>query len=231
MAEADWTVVTGSLASGSVRRGVTAGATPPAGGGTYVYGFNSIEATVGVVALFCNLTDFAPTASGGSVRGALKRGLSGGPTNFSVLLFGMLQSNAYTANCYALGLSDDNPSYISLVKGRLVDGIPSGPPGTLGVLARSVTTVANNVWSHLRLDVIANPSGDVVLNAYASDLATNDVDSPSWVLIPGMSFVDDSLGVNSGSVPYTAGRWGYGFSSKDVTRRAFADQIELLRQL
>ena len=230
MAQADWTDVTGSLSTSIVRRGVSAGFTPPNGGGTYVYGSNSVDATTGVVAKFCNLTNFAPTASGGSIRGAMKRAPSGGSTNFSAFLFGCLQSNADTAKAYMVGLSDDEPGYISLVKGRLVDGIPSGPPGTLGILARSAETFINDTWVHLRLDVIVNPSGDTVLNVYRSDLLLHPVTSPSWVLVPGMSFVDDSIGVNTGSPPFAAGRWGWGFSSKDISRRAQVDSIELLRQ-
>jgi len=230
MAEADFTEVTGSLPTGDVARGVTAGITPPGGGGSYVYGFNSKSTSQGVVALFCNLTDFAPTASGASVRAAIKRGAGGGNTNFSPFIFAGLQGTSYDDEAYILGISDDDPGYISLVKGRLVDGVPSGAPGTLGVLSRSVESFDANTWLHLRLDMIANPSGDTVLNVYRSDLDAHYVDNPAWTFVSGMSFVDDSLGVNSGSVPFSAGRHGFGFASRDVTRRAYFDAFELLRQ-
>ena len=44
-------------------------------------------------------------------------------------------------------------------------------------------------------------------------------------------FIDDQLGINSGSQPLTSGRAGFGFSAADVTRRGFVDHIELYRQL
>ena len=43
-------------------------------------------------------------------------------------------------------------------------------------------------------------------------------------------FIDDHLGINSGSQPLTSGRGGFGFSVQDVTRRAYFDHIELFRQ-
>jgi hypothetical protein len=44
-------------------------------------------------------------------------------------------------------------------------------------------------------------------------------------------FIDDHLGINSGTQPLTSGRAGFGFAVKDVTRRAYVDHIELHRQL
>lgn len=38
-------------------------------------------------------------------------------------------------------------------------------------------------------------------------------------------------GINSGSQPLTSGRGGFGFSVKDVTRRAYFDHLELFRQV
>jgi hypothetical protein len=46
-----------------------------------------------------------------------------------------------------------------------------------------------------------------------------------------VEFIDDHLGINSGSQPLTSGRGGFGFAVKDVTRRAFFDHVELMRQV
>jgi hypothetical protein len=43
--------------------------------------------------------------------------------------------------------------------------------------------------------------------------------------------INDHLGINSGSQPLTSGRGGFGFSVKEVTRRAYFDHLELFRQV
>lgn len=234
MAEADFTVLTSSLSSGSVDRGATAGIARPNGGGGFVYGFNSLDTSNGVVGLFCNLTDFAPMAKGGSIRGAMKRGIGGGKTNFAPFLFIGLGGPAVSDLGYMIGLADADPSRIILRKGTLSGGLPDAvisQPPTSGVLRRSTATVQNDEWVHLRLDMIVNLNGDVVLNAYRNDLIANAVTSPTWDPIPGVAqFIDDSLGVNSGTAAFTSGRAGWGFHTKDVTRRAFFDHIEIQRQ-
>lgn len=240
MASADWTECTNVLSIGQIDRGVTNGVARPSGGGNFVYGFNSLVTTVGAAALFNNQTNFAPMAKGGSVRGAIKRGVSGGPTGFAPFLFIGLQSPDVNDNGYLLGLSDGDPHHIVLVKGLLSAGVPDVAPGQSGVLARSTATFANDTWLHLRLDMIVNLTGDVLLQAFQSDLNAHAVSAPVWTAIAGIaaapgqslaSFVDDSLGVNSGSAAYTSGRAGFGFASHDVTRRGFFDQIEVARQL
>lgn len=238
MAQADWTVLTDSLDVATVDRGVTAGIARPNGGGTHVYGFNSRAVAAGASGLFCALSGFAPTTKGGSVRGAVQRGVSAGQLNHSPALFIGLQGPSVNDLGYLLGLSDEEPSRIVLVKGRLVDGVPAAVPGSLGVLRRSNATFAAGTWVHLRLDMITNPSGDVVLTAWASDLAAHTVAAPLWTRIGGFAdpvngaydFNDDALGVNSGSSPYTAGRMGFGFASRDVGRRGFFDHLECLKQ-
>lgn len=233
MAEADWTVAGSSLGSGVVRKGVTAGVTPPPGGGSFIYGFNSIDLTPGAVALFANQASFAPMAKGGRVTGVLKRGVSGGPEGFSPFLFIGLGGTDVSDVGYLLGLSDGDPSHVTLRKGSLLGGIPDvAPPGS-GVLRRSTEEVAIDTWWHLRLDMVVNLNGDVRLQVFKNDLSLHPIGgAPTWTAIAGMAeFVDDALGVNSGSLPYTSGRGGFGFASSDVTRRAYFDQIEVIRQL
>jgi hypothetical protein len=163
----------------------------------------------------------------------IKRGVSGGPEGFSPFLFIGLGGTDVTDQGYMLGLSDGDPSHLVLRKGTLVAGLPDVAPGGSGVLRRSTGEVAIDEWRHLRLDMIVNLNGDVRLQVFENDLSLHPIGgAPTWAAIPGMAeFVDDALGVNSGSLPYTSGRGGFGFASSDVTRRAYFDQIEVIRQL
>lgn len=232
MASTDWTVLTNSLDTASLARGVTSGVVVPNGGGSFAYGFNSKNTNIGAAGLFVNSVNFAPMAKGGSVRAAIKRGLSGGPLNFSPFLFIGLQGSAVADSGYLLGLSDEDPHKIVLRKGVLSDGLPSGAVGSLGILRKSTASFVPDTWLHLRLDMVVNTNGDVLLQCFQSDLAVHAVTAPTWVAIAGMTtFTDDALGVNSGSAPYTSGRVGFGMATKDVTRRAYLDQIEVFRQL
>ncbi|GAB4211776.1 MAG: hypothetical protein OHK0013_33800 [Sandaracinaceae bacterium] len=231
MAEADWTYLNDGLDIATVDRGVTAGIARPPGGGSFLYAFNSLAAVSGAVALFANLASFAPMAKGGSIRGALQRGPGGGATGFSPFLFLCCQGNSVNDSAYLLGLSDDDPHRIVLRKGAVTVGLPTadGP----GVLLKSAASFAQATWLHLRLDVIVNTNGDVVLKVFQNDLALHPLGTPpDWQPVSGMvEFIDDHLGINSGSQPLTSGRGGFGFSVKDVTRRAFFDHLELFRQV
>lgn len=244
MGAADWTELTNSIGSGTVSRGVTAGIARPPGGGSFLFGFNSLVVTPGSVGLFANQVNFAPTPAnkGGSVSGAIKRGSSGGNTGFSPCLFIGLQGADVSDQGYLLGLADESPSHIVLKKGSLSSLIEDLAPDPVDndILLRSTTAYAINTWLHLRLDMIVQGTGDVVLQCFENDLDSNDVDNPVWGLIPGMEgsqhptlsgFVDDALGVNSGSAPFTSGRIGFGFRSEDVTRRAFFDHLVVARQV
>jgi hypothetical protein len=233
MAEADWTDLTNSLAGGVLARGVTAGEPPPPGGGTHVYGMRTLSVVTGAFGKFTNQTNFAPTAAfkDHSVRGALKKGISAGAPGFSPFLFAVLQGPDVADSAYLLGLSDGDPGYISLVKGRITDGIPDAAPGALGVLRRSTQTVPIGTWVHLRLDAVINTNGDVVLNVFRNDLSVNTVASPVWAAVPGINqFIDDALGANSGSIPFTEGRMGFAGRFADVGRRVYFDRLECIRE-
>jgi len=230
MANTDWTFLNDGLDLASVDRGVTAGIPRPPGGGTFLFGFNSLGVAKGAVALFANQANFAPMAKGGSLRGCLQRGPGGGPTGFSPFLFLCGQGTSVNDQAYLLGLSDDDPHRIVLRKGALRAGLPDseGP----GVLLRSSESFAQGTWLHLRLDVVVNANSDVVLSVFRNDLEAHPLGTPpDWKPVAGMPvFIDDQLGINSGSQPLTSGRGGFGFAVSDVTRRAFFDHLELLRQ-
>jgi hypothetical protein len=242
MAEADWTELTGGLTA-NVARGVTAGYASPNGSGLHVFGFHSLEIVDGAVAYCANQTNFVPMAKGGSIRGALCRALSGGPTGFAPFLYLGLQSGAVSASGYLLGLGDGDPHHIVLRKGAILGGLPdlaADPDGTDHILMRSTETFEVGTWHHLRLDMIVQGSGDVLLQVFRSNLDSHTVESPSWGVITGMEgpqyptidgFVDDALGVNTGSSPFTSGRGGFAFRVEDVSRRAYFDYLELSRQV
>lgn len=235
MAEADWTLLTDGLDIVTVERGVTSGITPPNGGGSFVHGFNSLIVASGAVGLFANQVNFAPMAKGASVRGAVKRLPSGGPTGFSPFLYVGQQGASVNDSGYLLGLADGDPYHIVLKKGVLSTGVAdlAPAPASNGVLLRSTATYAQDTWHHLRLDMIVNLNGDVLLQCFENDLASNPLGgAPVWTAIAGMEeFVDDTLQINSGSAPFTSGRGGFGFHTTDVTRRAAFDHVELFRQL
>lgn len=247
MGSTNWTELDDDLDLASLDRGVTSGIARPNGGGSFIYGFNSKVTAAGGAALFTNQVNFAPTPAnkGGSVRGAVQRGVSAGEINFSPFLFLLGQGTSMNDAAYLIGLQDDSPHRIALRKGAVIDGIPSASPGASGILRRSTATYVPGTWLHLRLDAVVNLNGDVILKAFMNDLAANSVTSPVWLPIPGIedptlvashgagtAFINDSLGINGEAGPsFTSGRMGFGFACHDVSRRGFFDQIECLRQL
>jgi len=232
MAEIDWAVMDDVVSSSSILSGVTAGATtPPNGGGTFFFGFNSLVADLGVAGRYVDLTNFNPYVKGISVRAALKRGVSAGVTGFAPMLWAGIQSNPPSVNDpgYLLFLSDDEPHSIVLKKGA-----PSGAMEAVGsgVLAVSSATYLADTWLHLRMDVIANPNGDVVINVFQSDLNLHAVTTPTWDAIPGMAqVIDDSLRVLTGSDPLTGGFAGFAFQSAALNRRSYVDHFAVQRQI
>lgn len=232
MASGDWTEAVGILSSGDLARGVTKGVAKPSGGGDFVFGVNSLTNTVGAYARYTNQAGFAPMTKGAVVMGALVRATSAGLKAFSGFLFAGLPGTNIAGTAYILGLSDGDPSHIELRKGKLSEGLPDEAPGGANkILRRSTAIVAPDEWAHLRLEVVCNDNGDVVLSVHRNDLAVHGVDSPVFETIDGMDpFIDDALQVNTGSAPLIGGRAGFGAAVADVNRRVYFDQLAVSRQ-
>lgn len=236
MAELDWTVLNDSLDAATVDRGVTAGITPPPGGGSFIFGFNSLDVAQGASALKVSPqvgSDFDPLLKGGRIIGAIKRGASPGNTGWSPFMFIGAQGNSVNDLAYMLGLEDNSPYRIVLRKATIVSGIPVADAANSLRIGSESFQLAEDLWHHLRLDMVVNLTGDVVLNVFFNDLTAQPIgDPPVWEDIPGMPpFIDDSLGINSGSAPYLDGRVGFGMQVSDSTRRGFFDHIEIAKQL
>jgi hypothetical protein len=235
MGLADWGELSGALGSTDLRRGVTQAFTPPVGGGNFVYGWNSMSGEVtGAHGRYVNLTNFAPMVGGGSIRGAIKRVGGAAVTGFAPLLFFGATSNPPTVNnvAYLLGLEDADPYRIVLRKDVISAGMPAATDSNSLRRSSAQFAASDGLWHHLRLDVIAEPNGDVKLKVFRNVLTGgHDVQNPDWQPVAGMDdFVDDILGSASGSVPLVGGFAGYAFAvSNAISRRGAVDFVELLR--
>jgi hypothetical protein len=238
---ADFAYATGSLSLSAVNVKVTTGTTKPSGGGDFARVAHSLDNVVGAVASYITQVGFNPMTKGCDVSVALCRLPSGGTTGWSVFAFNSLTGNSVNDHCYMLGLSDSDPSFITLRKGALVLGLPEEEPlGPSGVLRVGTVPVPIGQWVHLRLEAVTQTFGDVFLNVWQNDLDANLVSSPVWEEVPGLerdyndiavSFIDDALGINTGSAPLVGGRAGVGLRVEDVTRRCAWDHVAVLRQV
>jgi len=232
MSAEDWAVLDDSLVD--VEKGATNGLGVPNGGGSQIYAFNSMSADqVGAVGLRCVIADFQPMASGGRISGCIKRLASGSNTGFSPFLFLAASGKSVNDSGYLLGLEDADPYRIVLRKAALIEGIPQTVEGQY--LARSSTQfqMSAGLWHHLRLDVIEQPSGAVTLEVSQNDLSAHPCTTPVWEAIEGMAqFVDDAVGINTGSLPLIGGYVGYATAFQEsIATRAGFDQIQIFRQV
>jgi hypothetical protein len=199
MAQADWTTMTNGLTSADVRSGVSMAAAFDPPDGSFVYFFNTVGATVGVAARRVNLTNFNPTAygKGGSLWMCMRRWGSSltGMYPFIALLN---SADVASAEGYILGLTNESTSRLMLKKGPINGNLLSSDSSLL----RISDATYGNAWFEVRLDLIVNPQGDVVLNVYQSDLTAYNPGSEVWTVPDGMTmFVDDAGGILTGSVP------------------------------
>lgn len=248
MARVDWAVLAGSAdgtgwGGSTILRNATFGITPPNGGGAAVFGINSIQKVEAAVGIYNQIAGFSPTPSGGRIEGCIQRGVSGGAQGFSQFLFGCLTGSNVSDRGYLLGIEDQTPGRLVLAKGAPNVGLPYDGANTT-ILRTASRTVNQGEWVHLRLDIIVQGSGDVVLRAYENDLTSHPLNVPSswvWVPIPfddGWSgqfadgyFIDDVVGVNSGSTPIPAGFFGFGSNVSEAARRSYFDHIQITEQV
>ena len=212
MASTDWTDLTGNLVA-SVVEGITdSPPSVPNGGGTFTYGIGRTGAGAdGVVGMFHNGAGFVPTAKGGTMMGAMVREGKGNETGNNLIYAPMMFVNLQGANTtdvgYLLGMTEEANSRIILAKGAPSAGLDAA---VAGMLRLSSATYARGTWTHLRLDVIEQPSGDVLLKVLQSDLGVDPVTAPNWAAVAGMAdYVDDALAYNTGTVPLLTGRMGF----------------------
>lgn len=248
MARDDWSVLSGSAdgtgwGGSTILRDATFGVDPPNGGSPGVFGINSREPVDACVGIYTTLATFSPTPSGARIEGCIQRGVSGGPQGFSQFLFGNLSGSNVADVGYLLGIEDQTPGRIVLVKGSPNVGIPNDGLNTK-VLRTSSETISQGKWIHLRMDLIVQGSGDVVIRCYQNDVEAHPLDIPSsWVWVPivfddGWSsqfedgyFIDDVVGVNSGSVPIQAGFAGFASKLTEAARRSYFDNLQITKQV
>lgn len=198
-------------------------------------GFRSGVSTTGFGGYYCNRTNYAPiagTRKGGSIRMAMKRYASG--ALYAPIMGFMVGQDPTTAQGYMLGLSEASSYQIALRKGVPSAGLDPSASSILRLSTASYTAVGDSAaaWFHLRLDVLVNPHGETVLNVYRNDLNSYAVTSPTWAAIAGMdSYVDDSIGILTGSTPYLDGFYAFfGMYSEASGSMALFDHCELYRQ-
>lgn len=247
MGQADWNDLGSSISEASLKRGVTAGLTPPPSSisNSFVYGYNSVDGTVtGAHGKYVDLSGFTPTGSGpavpdggGSIRGCVKRVPGSNNTGFTPLLFFCAQGSPPSVNdeAYMLGLLDADPYEITLAKGLIIGGIVEDVE-SIAILASSSAqyNIGDDQWHHLRMDCLVEPNGDVLIKCYENDLSSQPIgDTPSWQNIDGFNpdgFIDDRLRIASGSDPLLGGYCGFAFAfSEALNRRAAFDAIEAYR--
>ena len=182
---------------------------------------------------YLNLANFIPVAGTrkcGSIRAAMKR-YSSSPTCSPIMGF-MLGTDPGVSEGYMLGLSGATAYQIALKKGTPASGLDPNSAQVLRLATDSHTTVGDSAlgWFHLRLDVLVNPHGEVVLNCYENILG--NVTAPTWTAIDGMTqFIDDSMGILTLTPPHVTGFYAFfGQYSNTVGACTLWDQVEVYRQ-
>jgi len=238
MAQADWTNLTGTaLGTSDINRGVSSAFTLVPSAGTYCYALRSATSTTGFGGKYCNLVDFTPftgSRKGGSIRCLMKRYASGG--NYAPIM-GLVKGTDPTTNeGYMLGLSAASSYQVVLKKGAMASGLSASASDVLGASDTAYTDVGDAAahWFHLRMDVLVNPHGEVVINVKQNlNVHTyGPLASVVWDDIDGIDqFIDDPAGVFSGSAPHLDGFYAvFGMYSAAAGSVALFDHIEVFRQ-
>ncbi|MBM4370145.1 MAG: hypothetical protein FJ098_00725 [Deltaproteobacteria bacterium] len=238
MSQANWNdLASPALDTSKVNRGVTNALTPPTGGGSFVYGFKSLDTSTGVAGKVCNIAGTAPitgTKKCGRMSAVMKKYTASSLTSVYAPFFGFLVGvDVSSSYGYFLSLSDDVSYRIILKKGLLTGGLSAGDAGVLRQSTQGYTNYGDGTsgWFHLRLDVLVNPHGEVVLS---TKLNTGTIAAPVWSAVAGMAdYTDDAIGILSGTSPYLQGFYlVYGHYTESASGAvSLFDQIEPLRQI
>lgn len=231
MSSEDWAVLDDGL--GTVEKGVSNGLSVPSGGGSQIYAFNSMDASViGAAGLYCVIGNFSPMASGGRISACIRRLSSGQNTGFSPLIFISASGTSVNDSAYLLGLEDYDPYRIVLRKATIISGIPQAANDNYLLRSSEQFQMSSELWHHLRLNAIEQPSGAVTLQVEQNDLDSHPCDNPTWESINGMApFVDDAVGINTGTVPLIGGYVGFATAyQQSIATRAGFDHIQIMRQ-
>lgn len=240
MAEADFLALTNAthnaLEGAQISKGAIAaaavGAPAHSGSNNFVHAFHSLQDVSGVAGYLYNaVASFNPIVAGkgGSFTIAMRKYTEN--QYYAPMIAFLFGTNVATSQAYVLGLSNSAPYQFVLRKGLLADGLD---PSDASVLRKSDESFSDySLWHHLRLDVLINPNNDVRVNVYKNDLDVNDVDAPSWEAVPGMeSYIDDAVGVLSGSVPLTGAKYAFfgHYNEQGAGNVSLLDQMTLGRQ-
>lgn len=244
MGQQDWKELGGVISSASLKRGVTAEIPGPNGANGFVFGYNSQTSDgTGAHGKSVDLPGFNPTGSGpanpdggGFVSGAIKRVASPNNTGMTPVLFFCCQgtSPSINDNAYMIGLSDADPYKIVLAKGPINGGIVQDAEN-LKILVESSAeyNMSDDMWHHLRMEVIVQPCGDVLIHCKENDLILGDIHNQDWQTIggfPGEGYNDGALGINSGSEPLWGGHAGWAFAINNaLNRRGAFDALQVSR--
>lgn len=126
MALANFALVANGLLVSQVDSGVIHLEDAADGGGNFVFAFNTILANApGVQAYRSAVTGYAPLTNGGTVRAALKRGLTAISAGFDHFIFIGLATDDVGDFAYCLGLEEAQPARVLLRRGLLSEGVLS----------------------------------------------------------------------------------------------------------
>jgi hypothetical protein len=153
------------------------------------------------------LANFTPVGGGGnkgaSIRAAMKRYTA---QDGYAPFFGVVKGTDPTAEGYFLGLTEGASSYyLALKKGSPASGLDATESSILRKSTAAFTASGDTAeaWFHVRLDVLVNPNGDVVLSVKQNDLDSNPVTTTPAAAVTGMDdYIDDAVGILTGSTPH-----------------------------
>ncbi len=231
MASTDWTPFVNQASSAELVVGATMAPSLSPPDGSFSFGGRALVSGEKFSGMLYN--GFYPLASGkgGSIRAYLRKHtpITGTAAYAPMIFFADDYDMVQDPSGYILGLSEGAPYYIMLAKGKLSNGLKTTAAGKLQL---GTTPYDSAQWIGLRLDLIHNPQGDLVLDVYYDSAGAPA--APVWARPAGISaaFVDDRLGVLSGSLPNVSQKYmGFGVYTNALGAVAAIDYVRAFQQL